>query len=95
MLQSFIEQKWAPVIFGSKDKLPDNLTAHQWTLQEKILSVPALFEELTRKASSSDALASDMIPAITMLLGLLTKINRRGIKTMKGTFAACCQETLH
>lgn len=66
MLQPLIEQKRALGIFGSEFELPDNLTAHQWTL------VLAPFEELTRKVSSSDALVSDVIPAVTVLQRLLT-----------------------
>lgn len=98
MLQSLIEQKRALGIFGSEHELPDNLTitAHQWSLFEKTLSVLAPFEELTRKMSSCDALASDFIPAVTVLMRLLTNETDEdhGIKTMKGTLAAAVKRHL-
>lgn len=46
-------------IFGSEYELSDNLTTHQWTLLENTLSALAL--------------ASDVIPAVAVLLRLLTK----------------------
>ncbi|XP_041825202.1 zinc finger BED domain-containing protein 4-like [Melanotaenia boesemani] len=90
MLQSLMEQKRALGIYGSEHQLPDNLTAHQWALLEKTVSVLAPFEELTRKVSSSDSLASDTIPAVTVLLRLLNRETDEdhGIKTMKATLAA-------
>lgn len=52
-------------------------------------SVLAPFEKLTRKMSSCDALASGVIPAVTVLQRLLTKETDedQGIKTIKGTLA--------
>uniref|UniRef100_A0A3B4ZSX8 HAT C-terminal dimerisation domain-containing protein n=1 Tax=Stegastes partitus TaxID=144197 RepID=A0A3B4ZSX8_9TELE len=98
MLQSLTEQKRALGIFGSEYELPDNLTvtAHQWSLLEKTLTVLAPFEELTRKMSSGDALASDVIPAVTVLMRLLTNETDEdhGIKTMKGTLAAAVKRRL-
>ncbi|XP_051801781.1 zinc finger BED domain-containing protein 4-like isoform X1 [Acanthochromis polyacanthus] len=85
-------------IFGSDYDLPDNfiVTAHQWSLFEKILSVLAPFEELTRKMSSRDALASDVIPAVIVLMRLLTNETDEdhGIKTMKETLAAAVKRHL-
>lgn len=57
------------------------------------MCVLAPLEELTRKVDSSEALASDVIPAVTVLLRLLTKETDEdhGIKTMKGTLTAAVQ----
>ncbi|XP_051794286.1 zinc finger BED domain-containing protein 4-like [Acanthochromis polyacanthus] len=78
-------------IFGSEYDLLDNfiVTALQWSLFEKTLSVLAPFEELTRKMSSRDALASEVIPAVTVLMRLLTNETDKdhGIKAMKETLA--------
>uniref|UniRef100_A0AAQ5X984 HAT C-terminal dimerisation domain-containing protein n=1 Tax=Amphiprion ocellaris TaxID=80972 RepID=A0AAQ5X984_AMPOC len=98
MLQSLIEQKRALGTFGSEYELPDNLivTAHQWSLFEKTLSVLAPFNKLTRKMSSGDALASDVIPAVTVLMRLLSNETDEdhGIKTMKETLAAAVKRRL-
>lgn len=93
MLQSLMEQRRALGVFGSEHELPNNLTTQQWALLEKTMCVLAPFEELTRKVSSSEALASDVIPAVTVLLRLLTKETDEdhGIKTMKGTLTAAVQ----
>ncbi|CAI5660564.1 unnamed protein product [Oreochromis niloticus] len=90
MIQSLIEQKRALGIFVSEYGLPDTLTAHQWTLLEKVISVLGPFEELTRKVSSSDAMTADVIPAVTVLHRFLTRETDEdlGIKAMKGTLAA-------
>ncbi|XP_035769102.1 zinc finger BED domain-containing protein 4-like [Neolamprologus brichardi] len=90
MIQTLIEQKQALGIFVSEYGLTDMLMAHQWTLQEKVISVLGPFEELTRKVSSSDAMAADVIPAVTVLHRFLTRETDedRGIKAMKGTLAA-------
>ncbi|XP_039862989.1 zinc finger BED domain-containing protein 4-like [Simochromis diagramma] len=90
MTQTLIEQKQALGIFVSEYGLTDTLMAHQWTLQEKVISVLGPFEELTRKVSSSDAMAADVIPAVTVLHRFLTRETDedRGIKAMKGTLAA-------
>ncbi|XP_025765939.1 zinc finger BED domain-containing protein 4-like [Oreochromis niloticus] len=68
MLQSLIEQK--RVLGVSEHELPDYLTTHQWVLMETTVAVLAPFEELTKKVSSYDALASDVIPAVTVLVRL-------------------------
>lgn len=98
MLQSLIQQKRAFRIFGSEYELPDNLTitAHQWSLFLKTLSVLAPFEELTRKVSSGDALESDVIPAVTVLRRLLTKEmdEDHGIKAIQGTLTAAVKRCL-
>lgn len=94
MIQSLMEQKWALGIFVSEYGLPDTLTAHQWILLEKVLSVLGPFEELTRKVSSSDAMAAEVIPAVTVLYRFLTRETDEdnGIKAMKGTLAAAVRK---
>ncbi|XP_039460356.1 zinc finger BED domain-containing protein 4-like [Oreochromis aureus] len=64
--------------------------AHQWTLLEKVISVLGPLKELTQKVSSSDAMAADVIPAVTVLHRFLTRETDEdhGIKAMKGTLAA-------
>uniref|UniRef100_A0A8C1CSZ4 FCP1 homology domain-containing protein n=1 Tax=Cyprinus carpio carpio TaxID=630221 RepID=A0A8C1CSZ4_CYPCA len=59
----------------------------QWDLIEKMINALAPFEEMTRQVSSSDALASDIIPAVTVLQRLLLKQmdEDHRIKTMKST----------
>lgn len=73
MLQSLIEQKRVLGVYVSEHELPDYLTAHQWALMETTVATLAPFEELTKKVSSYDALASDVIPAVTVLVRLLNR----------------------
>lgn len=68
MIQCLIKQKRALGVYGSEYELPEHLTTLQWTILEKTLNILAPFEELTRKVSSADALASDVILAATVLL---------------------------
>ena len=90
MMQSLTEQKRALTLYASEHDLPVTLSANQWTLLEHSMTVLAPFEALTKKVSSSDALASDVIPAVTVLLRILSEPREedRGIKTMKATLAA-------
>ncbi len=71
----------------SENELPATLTANQWNRMGKMVNVWGPFEEMTRQVSSSDALASDVIPAVTVLQRLLLKQmdEDHGIKTMKST----------
>ncbi|XP_058625330.1 zinc finger BED domain-containing protein 4-like [Onychostoma macrolepis] len=93
MVQSLIEQKRAIGVYVSENKLPATLTSNQWNLLEKMVNVLAPFEEMTRQVSSSDALASDVIPAVTVLQRLLLKQmdEDHGIKTMKSTLLDALQ----
>ncbi|XP_070847165.1 zinc finger BED domain-containing protein 4-like [Chaetodon trifascialis] len=90
MMQSLTKQKRALTLYGSEYELPATLSTHQWTLLEHAMSVLSPFEELTKRVSSSDALASDVIPAVTVLLRVLTQETEQdqGIKTMKATLTA-------
>lgn len=87
MLQSLIEQKRVLGVYVSEHELPGYLTAHQWALMEKTVAILAPFEELTKKVSSYEALASDVIPAVTVLVRLLNRETDEdnGVKTMKAT----------
>ncbi|KAI2645626.1 Zinc finger BED domain-containing protein 4 [Labeo rohita] len=94
MLQSLIEQKRVLGVYVSEHELPDCLTAHQWALMEKTVAILAPFEELTKKVSSYDALASDVIPAVTVLVRLLNRKTDEdhGVKTMKATLLAAVKK---
>ncbi|XP_049894754.1 zinc finger BED domain-containing protein 4-like [Epinephelus moara] len=94
MIQSLVEQKQALGILASEYGLPDILTAQQWTLLEKVLSLLRPFEELARKASSAYAIAADVIPVVSVLHRFLTKETDEdhGVKGMKGTLAAAVRK---
>ena len=81
-------------IYVSEYGLPDTLTGHQWILLEKVFSVLGPFEELTRKVSASDAMAADVIPAVTVLHRFLARETDEdhGVKAMKGTLAAAVRK---
>ncbi|XP_028658832.2 zinc finger BED domain-containing protein 4-like [Erpetoichthys calabaricus] len=96
MLQSLIEQKRVLGVYVSEHELPvpDYLTAHQWALMEKTVAIFAPFEELTKKVNSYDALASDVIPAVTVLVRLLNRETDEdhGVKTIKATLLAAVKK---
>ncbi|KAM4795879.1 zinc finger BED domain-containing protein 4-like [Rhinophrynus dorsalis] len=94
MLQSFLEQKRALGLYASEYELPATLTPNQWSLMEKTLNILSPFEELTRQVSASDALASDVIPAVTVLLRMLSREvdEDHGVKTMKSTLLAAVRK---
>ncbi|XP_042068811.1 zinc finger BED domain-containing protein 4-like [Haplochromis burtoni] len=58
------------------------------------VAILAPFEELTKKVSSYDALASDVIPAVTVLVRLLNRETDEdhGVKTMKATLLAAVKK---
>ncbi|XP_073470760.1 zinc finger BED domain-containing protein 4-like [Aquarana catesbeiana] len=93
MLKSLIEQKRALGVYVSEYELPATITANQWNLMEKMVNILAPFEEMTRQVSCSDAFASDVIPAVTVLQKVLAKVDEdQGIKTMKSTLLAALQK---
>ncbi|XP_042069352.1 uncharacterized protein LOC121812128 isoform X2 [Haplochromis burtoni] len=61
---------------------------------ETTVAILAPFEELTKKVSSYDALASDVIPAVTVLVRLLNRETDEdhGVKTMKATLLAAVKK---
>ena len=74
--------------------LPVTLMANLWALLEKIITVLAPFEELTRQIISSTSSAAEFIPSITVLKRLLALENKvdMGIKTMKTTLLEAVQK---
>ncbi|CAI5657690.1 unnamed protein product [Oreochromis niloticus] len=94
LLQSLIEPKRVLGVYVSEHELPDYLTTHQWALMETTVAILAPFEELTKKVSSYDALASDVIPAVTVLVRLLNRETDEGhgVKTMKATLLAAVKK---
>ncbi|XP_051809821.1 zinc finger BED domain-containing protein 4-like [Acanthochromis polyacanthus] len=98
-LQQDVPTRWNSTYYMFQSLIGNDnfiVTAPQWSLFEKILSVLAPFEELTQKMSSRDALASDVIPAVIVLMRLLTNETDEdhGIKTMKETLAAAVKRHL-
>ncbi|KAG7479494.1 zinc finger BED domain-containing protein 4-like [Solea senegalensis] len=85
MVESLLEQKRSISAYGADHDLPVTLTANQWALLEKTITVLAPFEELTRQISSSTSSAAEVIPSVTVLKRLLARENEgdTGIKTMK------------
>ncbi|KAI2645826.1 Zinc finger BED domain-containing protein 4 [Labeo rohita] len=81
MLQSLIEQKRVLGVYVSEHELPT-------------VAILAPFEELTKKVSSYDTLASDVIPAVTVLVRLLNRETDEdhGVKTMKATLLAAVKK---
>ncbi|KAK7888714.1 hypothetical protein WMY93_024274 [Mugilogobius chulae] len=87
MLQSLLEQKRALSVFAAERTLPAALTAYQWELMSKVADVLSPFEELTKVVSRETATAADVIPAITVLIRVLSRERDedQGIRTMKRT----------
>ena len=85
MVKSLLEQKLSISEYGADHDLPVTLTANQWALLGKIITVLAPFEELTRQISFSTSSAAEVIPSVTTLKCLLAQENKgdTGIKTMK------------
>lgn len=85
------EQKQVLGTFGSEYELPDDLTAHQWTIMEKPTGSLALIEEITLQLSAAEALASDMIPVVTPLAA---EEQMRRHQNLEGSFSNSCEETI-
>ena len=94
MAESLLEQKRSISAYGADHDLPVTLTANQWALLEKAITVLAPFEELTRQMSSSTSSAAEVIPSVTVLKRLLARENEEdtGIKTMKKTLLEAVQK---
>jgi len=88
MVESLLEQKRSISAYGADNDLPVTLTANQWALLEKIITVLVPFEGLTRQMRSSTSSAPEVIPSVTVLKCLLARENEEdtGIKTMKKIF---------
>ncbi|KAI2648703.1 Zinc finger BED domain-containing protein 4 [Labeo rohita] len=87
MVESLLEQKRTISAFGADYDLPATLTANQWALLEKAVTVLAPLEEVTKQISSSTSSVAEVIPSVTVLKRLLARESQEdtGIKTMKTT----------
>ncbi|KAL0199412.1 hypothetical protein M9458_007952 [Cirrhinus mrigala] len=87
MIKSLLTEKRPLCAYAADHNLPATLSANEWGLLEKTVTVLEPFEELTRKISSATSTAADVIPAVTVLKRLLAEENSTdsGIKTMKST----------
>ncbi len=88
MVESLLEQKRPISAYGADHDLPATLTANQWALLEKTVTVLAPFEELTKQISSSTSSAAEVIPSVTVLKRLLARESQEdtGIKQWKLPF---------
>lgn len=75
MIQSLLKEKRPLCVYGGDYNLPATLSANEWVLLEKIVTVLEPFKELTKKISSATSTAADVIPAITVLKRLLAEDN--------------------
>ncbi|XDV12369.1 hypothetical protein PO909_001064 [Leuciscus waleckii] len=87
MIKSLLKEKRPLCAYAADHNLPATLSANEWGLLEKTVTVLEPFEELTKKISSATSTAADVIPAVTVLTRLLAEENSTdsGIKTMKST----------
>ncbi|XP_060931918.1 zinc finger BED domain-containing protein 4-like [Limanda limanda] len=85
MLESLFSQKRVLAAYVADYDLPSTFTSYQWLLIENTLSLLAPFEQITKKISSSDASAADVIPLLAALKRLLSKEAETdyGVKTTK------------
>lgn len=85
MMTTLLEQKRALVMYKAYHGLPVSLNANQWSLIEKITTLLAPFEELTREISSHTATAADVMPSVVALKRFLNKTAETdsGVKTTK------------
>ncbi|XP_057192592.1 zinc finger BED domain-containing protein 4-like [Triplophysa rosa] len=67
MVERILEQKRPISAYGADHDLPATLTANQWALLEKTVTVLAPFEELTKQISSSTSSVAEVIPSVTVL----------------------------
>ena len=90
MTASLLEQKSAISLYAADHQLPATLTASDWTLLEKINTLLAPFEEITKQISFATSTTSEVIPSVIVLKRLLAKQTTEdsGIKTMKPTLLA-------
>ncbi|KAK0147026.1 Zinc finger BED domain-containing protein 4 [Merluccius polli] len=85
MMTTLLEQKRALVMYEAYHGLPVSLNVNQWSLIEKMTTLLAPFEELTREISSHTATAADVIPSVVALKRFLNKTAETdsGVKTTK------------
>ncbi len=87
MMQSLVEQKRALSAYAADYELPATLTAAQWGIMEKMITLLEPFEQLTKDISSAEATAADVIPGVVSLTRLLAKMDEsdKGVQTAKYT----------
>jgi len=98
MMQSLVEQKRALSAYVADYELPATLTATQWGILEKMITLLEPFEQLTRDISSAEATAADVIPGVVSLTRLLTKSDEaqdKGVKTAKRTLLEAVSDRFH
>ncbi|KAL2096795.1 hypothetical protein ACEWY4_006009 [Coilia grayii] len=87
MMKSLLENKHALAVFATEHALPAraSLTVHQWGLTEKLVTLLAPFEELTKQISSHSSSTADVIPSVVALKRLLSKETEAdsGVRTTK------------
>ncbi|XP_056455259.1 zinc finger BED domain-containing protein 4-like [Gadus chalcogrammus] len=85
MMQSLVEQKRALSAYAADYELPTTLTASQWGIMEKMITLLEPFEQLTRDISAAEATAADVIPGVVSLTRLLAKTDEsdKGVQTAK------------
>lgn len=84
MLQRLVEQRKAIIMFSIDHGGYDSLTAAEWKLADRLVSLLQPFYEATLEISSDDAATSLVIPIITMLLGKMQITETdRGLLAMK------------
>lgn len=90
MTASLLEQKSAISVYAADHQLPATLTANDWTLLEKVNTLLAPFEEITKQISFDTSTTSEVIPSVVVLKRLLAKETTEdsGIKTMKARLLA-------
>lgn len=74
MLQRLLEQKRAIVLYVSDHPSVTPLSANQWTLAEKLVTILAPFEAATRECSRKDESIGMVIPRVLMLERKVAKL---------------------
>ncbi|KAK5851405.1 hypothetical protein PBY51_002202 [Eleginops maclovinus] len=85
MMRTFLEQKRALVMYEADHGLPVFLNTNQWSVIDKVTTLLAPFEELTREISLHTATAADVIPSVVALKRFLNKAAKTdsGVKTTR------------
>ena len=71
MINSLLKEKRPLCAYAADHDLPATLSANEWGLLEKTVTVLEPFEKLTRKIRLATSTAADVIPAVTVLKCLL------------------------
>lgn len=73
--------------YAADFELPTTLTATQWGIMEKMITLLEPYEQLTRDISSAEATAADVIPGVVSLTRPLAKTDEsdKGVQTARHT----------